>query len=137
MLLEPQLLKLPIVKGAELRRAATEGPDELELPCDRVNREAEAGLLRKHEALARFAFHFRERFSRCPQDCVQVDATVRRKREVADPVRDLERPMDQVTAAADMSCPGHHVTCEDHVGPRLEALDRFFFGQPIAELAEF
>src|SRR6266850_2035658 len=105
MLLEPQLLKLAIVKGAEFRRAATEGPDEPQLHGDGVNCETESRLLRKHEAIAGFAFHFRERISRCQQVCVQVDATVGRKREVPDPVRDLERPMYEVAAAPDMLRP--------------------------------
>src|SRR6266478_7627945 len=136
MALEPKLIKLSILKGAEFRRHATEGPDKPELRSDDVNDETKPSLPRKLEAILGFTLHLHQRISRCQKVRVQVDAAVHGKAEVADPVRHLERPMDQVTASPDMFRPWDHVTSEDHVGPGLEALQATLFDQLIAEPAE-
>ena len=54
MALEPKLIELFIVKGAEFRRQATEGPDKPELRGDDVNDETKPSLLRKLEAILGF-----------------------------------------------------------------------------------
>ena len=64
MALEPKLIKLLIVEGAEFRRQATEGPDKPELRGDDVNDETEPHLLRKLEAILGFTLHLNERISR-------------------------------------------------------------------------
>src|SRR5882724_4021920 len=74
MALEPQFIKLFIVKGTELRRRTTEGPDEPELRGDDVNGEAKPGLLRKLEAFLGLTLHLHERISRRQKDRVQVEA---------------------------------------------------------------
>src|SRR5260370_38225801 len=98
MAIEPKLIKLSILKGAEFRRHATEDPDKPELRSDDVNGEAKPSLPRKLEAILGFTLHLHERISRCQKVCVQVDAAVDRKRKVADLVCGIERPMDQTAA---------------------------------------
>ena len=136
MALKPKLIKLPVVKGAEFRRQPAEGPDKPELRSNEVNHEAEPSLLRKLEAILGFTLHLGERISRRQKVRVQVDAAVRRKSEVADLVRGLERSMYEVAASPDMFRPWHNVTSEDHIGPGLEALQAAFFDQFIAEPTE-
>ena len=93
-------------------------------------------LLGKLEAILGFTLHLNERISRRQKVRVQVDAAVRRKSEVADLVRGLERPTQQIAASPDMFRPWHDVTSEDHIGPGLEALQAAFFDQFIAEPTE-
>src|SRR6476660_2939377 len=122
MALELQLIKLPIVKGAELRRRTTEGPDKPELRGDYVNDETKPSLLRKLEGTLGFTLHLLERLSRRQKVRVHVVEAVRRKTKVADPVRGLESPTYEVTAGANMFRPRHDVTSESQIGPGLEAL---------------
>src|ERR1700722_7087046 len=136
MVLELKLIKLLIAERAKFRRHATEGPDKPELNADEVNGEAKPGLPRKLEAMLGFLLHLRERISRRQKVCVQVDAVVRRKTEVADLVRGLERATQRVAAASDVFRPRHHVTGEDHQGSGLESLQAALFDQVIAEPAE-
>src|SRR5260370_20066999 len=136
MALESKLIKLSILKGAEFRRHATEGPDKPELHSDDVTDETEPSLPRKLEAILGFTLHLHERISRCQKVCVQVDAAVHCKTEVADLVRGLERPMYQGAASPDMFRRWDQVTSEDHIGPGPEALQAAFFDQFIAEPAE-
>ena len=44
MALELELLKLPIVKGAEFRRQTTKGPDQAESRSEMVNSETKSGF---------------------------------------------------------------------------------------------
>ena len=90
MALEPKLIKLPIVKGAEFRRQATEGSDKPELRGDDVNDDTKPSLLGKLEAILGFTMDLRERISRSEKVCVQGVAAVRRNYEIADLVRGLE-----------------------------------------------
>src|ERR1700751_3218011 len=98
MTFEFQFIKLPVVKGAEFRRQATEGSDKPELHGDEVNDQTKPSLLRKLEAIFGFMLHLRERISRGEKVCVLVFAALRRKSEVADLVRSLKPPAYQVTA---------------------------------------
>src|SRR5215469_899830 len=136
MALEPQFIKLSIVKGAEFQRQASEGLDKPELRGDEVNHEAEPRLLRKLEAMLAFTLRLSQRVSRGQKICVQMIKAVRRKSEVTDFVRSLERASDQSTAGPDMFCPWHNHTCEAHVGPALEALQFTLLDQFIAQLTE-
>jgi len=79
MPLEPNLIKLPVVKGAEFRRQATEGPDKPKLCGDEVNDVTEPGLLGKLEAILGFTLHLNQRISSRQKVRVQVVAAVRRK----------------------------------------------------------
>src|SRR5262249_11485024 len=65
-----------------------------------------------------------------------VVVAVRRKAEVADLVRGLERPMYQVSTSPDMFGPRHDVTSKRQIGPGLESLQPAFFDQFIAEATE-
>ena len=111
MTLEPKLIKLRIIKGAEFRRQAAECPDEPELRGDEVNDETEPRLPRKLEAMLGFTLHLHERISRREKVRIQVDAAVRRKSEVTNLVRGLERATHQVAAGPDVSRPGHRRDC--------------------------
>jgi hypothetical protein len=57
MALEPNFIKLPIVKEAEFRRQAPEGPYKPKLCGDEVNDVTEPGLLGKLEAILGFTLH--------------------------------------------------------------------------------
>ena len=74
MALEPKLIKLPIVKGAEFRRQAPESPDKPELRGDDVDDETKPSLLGKLEAILGFTLHLSERISRGEKVRVQVVA---------------------------------------------------------------
>ena len=132
MALEPKLIKLFIVKGAEFRCQATEGPDKPELRSD----ETKPSLLIKLEAMLDFTLHLNERISRCQKVRVQIAATGSCKNEIARCVRGLESPMYQVTASPDVFRPWHDVTSEIHIRPCLRTLQVAFFDQFIAELTE-
>ena len=92
MLLEKELFELLIVKGAEFWGQATKGTGKPELRGDRVNDQTKPRLLRKLEAILGLTLDLRERISCGEKVPVQVVAAVRRKSEVADLVRSLERP---------------------------------------------
>src|SRR5271170_8091404 len=115
MALEQELIKSPIVKGAEFRRRTTEGTDKPELRGDDVNDQTKPRLLRKLEAILGFILHLRERISRREKVRVQVFAAVPRISEIADLVRSLECPAYQVTASPDMFCPWHDLTPERQI----------------------
>src|ERR1700726_3547041 len=136
MALEPQLIKLPIVKGTKFLRQATEGSDQPELRGNAVNNEAEPHLMGKLEAMLGFALHLRERIARREQVRVQVHAAVRRKCEIADLVRGLERPTQQIAGSLDMLRPGHDKISKAYIGPGLEAPQAAFFDQFIAKPTE-
>jgi hypothetical protein len=58
------------------------------------------------EAMLGFALYLNERIARREQVRVQVQAAVRRKCEIADLVRGLELPTQQIAANLDMFRPG-------------------------------
>jgi hypothetical protein len=136
MALESNLIKLPIVEGAEFRRQPTEGPDKPELHTNNVNNETEPYLLRELEAFLGFTLHLYKRISRGEKVRVHVVVAVRRETEVSALVRGLERPMYQVPASPDMFRPWHDVTSETHISPGLEAPQSASFDQFIAKLTE-
>ena len=72
MALEPKLIKLLIVEGAEFRRQAAQRPDQPELGGDDVNDETEPRLLREGEPILGFALHLGERIARREKVRVQV-----------------------------------------------------------------
>ena len=71
-LLEPALVELRVVEGAEVRRQSTKRPDQPELRGDDVDDETEPRLLRKFEPILGFALHLDERISRREKVRVQV-----------------------------------------------------------------
>ena len=78
MALEPKLVKLPIVKGAELWRQTTEVSDKGELRGDDANDDTEASLVGKHQTILGFTLDLRKRISRGEKVGVQGVAAVRR-----------------------------------------------------------
>ena len=107
MPLESNFIKLPVVKEAEFRRQATEGPDKPKLCGDEVNDVTEPGLLGKLEATLGFPLHLNQRISSRQKVRVQVVAAVSRKSEVAGLVRGLESATQQITASPEMFRPWH------------------------------
>src|SRR5580704_11570485 len=136
MPLETNFIKLPVVKEAEFRRQATEGPDKPKLCGDEVNDVTEPGLLGKREAILGFTLHLNQRISSRQKVRVQVVAAVRRKSEVAGLVRGLESATQQITASPEMFRPWHDVVSEARIGPGLEALQAAFLDQFVAEATE-
>src|ERR1700722_19619133 len=136
MLLEPNLIKLPVVKEAETRRQATEGPDKPKLSGDEVNDVTEPGLLGKLETILGFTLHLNQRISSRQEVRVQVIAAVRGKSEIAGLVRGLKSATQQITASPEMFRPRHDVVSEARVGPGLEALQAAFLDQLVAEATE-
>ena len=63
-------------------------------------------------------------------------AAVRRKCEIADLVRGLEIPTQQIAASLEMFRPWHDEISKAHIGPGLEALQAAFFDQFIAKPTE-
>ena len=63
MTLEPDLIKSLIVKGAELRRQTTKGPDQSNLRGDEVNDVTKPGLLGKLKAMLGFTLNLSQRIS--------------------------------------------------------------------------
>src|SRR5262252_6516787 len=136
MALDPQLVKLLIIKGAKCRRLSAQSPDQLELGGTDVDDKPEPRLLPKRESILGFVLHVNEGISRRQKDRVQARAAIRRKSEVAGLVRRLEPATQQITARLDMFCPRHDLISEADIGPGLEPLQPAFFDQIIAELAE-
>ena len=64
MALDPKLVKLRIVEGAECRRQAPQRPDQPELGGDEVDDKPEPRLLCEREAMLGFALHLGERIAR-------------------------------------------------------------------------
>src|SRR4029077_11640483 len=90
----------------------------------------------KLEAILGFALYLNERIARREKGRVQVQAAVRRQGEIADLVRGLELPTQQIAASLDMFRPGHDKISKAHIGPGLEAPQSAFFDQFIAKPAE-
>ena len=104
MALEQELIKSPIVKGAEFRRRTMEGTDKPELRGDDINDQTKPRLLRKLEAFLGFILHLRERISGREKVRVQVFAAVPRISEIADLVRSLEKGARRISDRTSVSC---------------------------------
>src|SRR6202163_1198973 len=120
MALDPTLIKLLTVEGAECRRQAAQRPDQPKLGGDGVNDKPEPRLLREREAMLGFAFHLGKRIARREKVRVHFVAAVCGVSEVADLVCRLERAAQQIAASPDMSRPGQNATTKVHIGPGLE-----------------
>src|ERR1700720_1944056 len=90
----------------------------------------------KLEAILGFGLSHTERIARREQVRVQAQAAVRRKCEIADLVRGLELPTQQIAASLDMFRPGHDKISKAYIGPGLEAPQAAFFDQFIAKPTE-
>src|SRR5208282_2143720 len=77
----------------------------------------------KLEATLGFTLYLNERIARREQVRVQVQAAVSRKCEIADLVRGLELPTQQIAASLDMFRPGHDKISKAHIGPGLEVVE--------------
>src|SRR6267154_4466235 len=136
MALEPRLIELLIVEGAECRRQAAQRPDQPELGDDAVNDKPEPRLLREREAMLGFAFHLGKRIARREKVRVQLVAAAGGVSEVADLVCRLEGAAHHIAASPDMSRPGHNAVSKLHIGPGLETRQSASFDQVITELTE-
>ena len=121
MLLEPALVEVGIVEGAELRGQAAEGSDEPELGGDEANRQAEPRLAREIEPGFGLALDLGERIAGGKEVCGQVVAAICRKGEVAEFAGGIEGAPHQRPAGADRLGPGNNAVPEDQVNAGLEA----------------
>src|SRR5437870_10704344 len=121
MALDPQLVKLLIIQGAELPRQSPERPDQPELGGADVNGKPEPHLLRKRETVLGFALRLGKRVARREQVRVQLVAAIGRAREVADLVCGLESAAHQLAASPDMSRPWQDGISQAQIGHGLEA----------------
>src|SRR5262245_40885736 len=101
--LDPHLLTLRIIQGAELPRQSPKRPDQPELGGDDVNDIREPHLLRKCETVLGFALRLGKRVAVREQVRVQLVAAIDRAREIADLVGGLERAARHLAASPDMS----------------------------------
>src|SRR5713226_6162754 len=136
MALDPRLIKLFIVEGAECRRQPAQRPDQSELGGDGVDDKPELHLLREREAMLGFAFRLGKRIARHENVRVQLVAAVGGESKVADLVCRLERAAHQIAASPDMCHPGQNAISKVHIGPGLETRQSASFDQVIAELTE-
>src|ERR1700726_3742622 len=136
MVLDPTLIKLIIVEGAECRRQTAQRPDQPELGGDGVNDKPEPRLLREREAMLGFAFRLGKRIARREKVRVQLVAAVGGVSEVADLGCRLERAAHQIAASPNMSRPGQDDIAKVHIDPSPETRQSAAFDQVIAELTE-
>src|SRR5712675_2931621 len=136
MALDPTLIELLIVEGAECRRQAAQRPDQPELGGDAVNDKPEPRLLREREAVLSFAFRLGKRIACREKVRVQLVAAVGSVSEVAHLVCRLKGAAHQIAASPDMSRPGQNDITKVHIGPGLETRQSASFDQVIAELTE-
>src|SRR5438128_9472193 len=120
-MLHAKLVKLLIIKVTEIRGQSAERPNEPELCGDEIHGKTEPHLLRKRETTLGFALHLIERIARREKVRVQVGAAVRRKSEVTDLVRRLERATHQIAASPDVFRPRQDDISKVHIGSGLEA----------------
>src|SRR5258705_7780476 len=136
MALEPRLIKLLIVEGAECRRQAAQRPDQPEVGDEAVNDKPDPRLLREREAMLGFAFHLGKRIAGREKVRVQLVAAVGGVSEVADLVCRLERATHQLAAGSDMFGPGQNHIAKVHIGSGLETRQSASFDQVTAQPAE-
>src|SRR5258705_9455094 len=98
MVFEAAFIELLTVERSECRCLATKRPDQLELRGDDLDDETEPRLLRELEAPFGLTLRVCQRISSGEKVGVQIVAAVRGKRQVAGPVRDVERAAHQITA---------------------------------------
>ena len=122
MVFGEKLVELPVVKATEFQRQTAQRPNQRELRGDDVNDEAEPHLPGEREAMFGFALHRRQRLAGEEQIRVQIIAREGCRRDVSDPVRHLERAMQQITASPYVLHPADGENRKGKRGPRLEAL---------------
>ena len=93
-------------------------------------------LLYERETMLGFALHLGKRVARREKVRGQGVAGVSAERQVAVPVRHLERAAQQIAASPDMSRPGQDVSSKLVIDPGLEPCQSALLDQLIAELAE-
>src|SRR5262249_15814141 len=101
--LDPHLVKLLIIQGAELPRQSPERPDQPELGGDDVNDIPEPHLPCKRETVLGFALRLGKRVARREQICVHLLAAIGRRSEVAALVGGVERAVQHLAASPEMS----------------------------------
>jgi hypothetical protein len=106
--LDPKLVKLRIIKGAEFPRKSPESPDLPKQEGDEVNNQPEPRLLCECETMFGFAFHLGKRIARREKVRVQLVAAVGGVSEVPDRVCRLKRAAHQIAASPDMARPGQN-----------------------------
>ena len=122
---------MPIVEATETRRKAAKIADQRKLRRDDVNDGPETGFLGKLQALLGFVLHVGKRIADRQKPVIQIEARIRRKREIADAIGGIKRSTVQVPLGAQMFGPRDDENNEIQVCPGLESLKPAPFDQVI------
>ena len=133
---EAVLVEIRVVEAVEVRRQSPQRPDEPELPGDAVAGETETHFAREFEPILRLPLDLAERISGGEAVRDQVDAGIRRVREVTGILRCLERAAQEGATDLQLLRPMGHVDCEDQVHAGAETVEPVLFDQIEAELSE-
>jgi hypothetical protein len=120
---EFKFIEMPIVEATETRRKAAKIVDQRKLRRDDVNHGSETGFLGELQALLGFVLHVGKRIADRQKPVIQIDARIRRKREIADAIGGTKRSTVQVPLGAQMSGPRDDENNEIQVCPGLESLE--------------
>ena len=133
---EDVLVEIRVVEGIEVRRQSPHRPDELKLPGDAVAGETEAHFTREFEPLLCLPLDLAERISGGETVRDQVDACIRRVREVAGILRCLEGAPQEGATDPQVLGPVGHVDGKDQVHAGAETVEPMLFHQVEPEPAE-
>ena len=133
---EAVLVEICVVEGIEVRRQSPHRPDELKLPGDAVAGETEAHFTREFESVLRLPLDLAERISGGETVRDQVDACIRRVREVAGILRCLEGAPQEGATDPQVLRPVGHVDGKDQVHAGAETVEPMLFHQVEPEPAE-
>ena len=125
-----------VIQPPEGRGQSAERPCQPKLGAEDAIHKTQLGLAGKRQAAFGFRLDFRERRSDRQAERDRCVAAVTRKRQVADPIRGVERPAHQVLAAGRVFRPRHHERAHAQVGSRLITRQAAFLDQVVSELAE-
>src|SRR6266850_955602 len=120
MLLEPVLIELRIVEGAELRSEVPKDPDQPELSGDDVDDETVSDLAHELEPGLGLALHVGERLPAGQEVRDRHEAAEAGVREIAEAVGDVKGAQQQAAAGAKRLRPGKDGGPEDLVDTGFE-----------------
>ena len=114
---------MPIVEATETRRKAAKIADQRKLRRDDVNDGPETGFLGKLQALLGFVLHVGKRIADRQEPVIQIEARIRRKREIADAIGGIKRATEQISLGSQMFGPRDDENNEIQICPGLESLE--------------
>jgi len=125
-----------VVQRSKRRGQPAQRHDQPELCSAQLDDQAELHALGECEAVDTFRLRLRERIA--DRQIVRNDLipAVRSKRQIADPIRRVERPSNELTSTADVCRPRHDGAADVHIGSGLIARQTAFLDQVIAQLGK-